>query len=94
MVPTDARGHAMPPPCPSGFVDPLPPCMWNGYWKRSDGTEPTNTAAHVAFWDKPSGRWQERLHGYFLVKGALCYKHPDGMVYAARGVDEFPPTGC
>ena len=76
MVPTDARGHAMPPPCPSGFVDPLPPCMWNCYWKRSDGTEPTNTAAHVAFWDKPSWRW------------------PDGMVYAAKGVDEFPPTGC
>ena len=65
----------------------LPEQFWEEYTERfPDGhwEDPTPTVG-------ANGRWVEGKHGYFLVGGQLCYKHPDGNTYEANGVDRFPP---
>ena len=34
--------------------------------------------------------WDGSKHGYVLISGCLCYKHPNGLTYEANGVDCFP----
>ena len=88
-LPLDTRGHPLPPPCPSGLVDRSSPGSWASFWEQSpDGS----LLSH------PRPPWGPRYEaspdegrfGYFLVNGALRFKHPNGLTYAATGVDAFP----
>ena len=65
----------------------LPDAFWNEYFRR-------HPSGHT---EKPKGRpikdakWDPSKHGYYLVRGALRFKHPNGHMYDATGVDVFPP---
>ena len=44
-------------------------------------------------YERPArGAWDDSKHGYFMINGSLRYKHPNGVTYAATGVDTFPPV--
>lgn len=82
----------VPPPCPASFVDLSRPPQWEDYWKTSkNGHAPLPNAKLVGNWCKDVHPWQEEKHGYFLGKEGLFYRHPNGRVYPASGVDSFPP---
>lgn len=88
-VPLDTLGHPLPSPCPSGAVDRSLPSSWRDYWRQSpDGTLVSHPKPPFGPRAEPS---DEGRYGYFLVNGALRFKHPNGVTYAATGVDSFPP---
>ena len=65
----------------------MPDEFWEDYAKlypSGHAEDPTPKAA------APS-TWQESKHGYFLIRGKLFFKHPNGITYEATGVDSFPP---
>ena len=67
----------------------LPDEFWNDYarlYPSGHKEDPTPKAVCA-----PGLRWEEGKHGYFSFKGAVYFRHPNGITYEATGVDSFPP---
>ena len=54
-------------------------------WLSHDAWVERKRAEQVEAW----GGFDESRHGYFRVDGELIYRHPNGRVYPATGVDQF-----
>ena len=73
-------------------MDTLPDAFWLEYLERHpDGhwEDETHPDSAPAPWT-PGGNGEDK-HGYWLIKGRLCFKHKNGITYEATGVDAFPP---
>ena len=56
-IPRGTDGHALPPPCPSGVVDTLPPKYWARYWRLfPNGDQPSWKAFPK---EEREARWKE-----------------------------------
>lgn len=55
----------------------------DGHWE--DPSAQTDVKSEL-----PLGHmWEEGKHGYVLIRGQLCFRHPNGNTYPATGVDQF-----
>ena len=63
----------------------LPEEFWDEYFEKHPNGHDEDETESV----QPQHCWDDSKHGYWMIKGQLCYKHPNGRVYLATGVDEF-----
>ena len=88
-IPRDGAGHPLPPPVPGGMVDRSARSTWERYWRSSpDGT--LLSLPKVPYSPACESGFDASRHGYYLINGALHYKHPTLGTCRASGVDQFP----
>lgn len=72
----------------------LPDEFWEEYMERfpegHGGGGAPQAASQPTGTGHGEGGGDTGKHGYVLISGNLCYKHPNGLTYEASGVDSFP----